>query len=165
MYDVAIAYKEGNIVERDNAESFRWYLNAAESGVVPAMYSVGLRYCQGEIVPQDFNKALFWLNKCQQNGYNDDNGDLSKWIKQINEELSSDHENIRSQTRFKIMVFLFLAILTIFSIYLFKAHNVTSKYISADTQPLAYKERLTAPPVNALSGCCQSNGNLSLSDK
>ncbi len=62
-------YEDGEIITRDNQESFAWYLKAAELGYLSAQYKVGFLYQQGEGVIKDHNKALYWLKKAAESGH------------------------------------------------------------------------------------------------
>ena len=45
----------------DKKQAFKWYLKAAENGLIDAYYYVGNGYKRGEGVQQDSQKALKWL--------------------------------------------------------------------------------------------------------
>lgn len=45
----------------DKKQAFKWYLKAAENGLIDAYYYVGNAYKRGEGVQQDSQKALKWL--------------------------------------------------------------------------------------------------------
>jgi hypothetical protein len=85
MVEVAIAYKDGNLVEENQQEAFNWYKAAAEAGDPNAMFSTGLRYYGfgGLFDPPNLAEALFWFCESLKNGVSDDDGTISGIIAEI----------------------------------------------------------------------------------
>lgn len=64
-------YETGKGVERDSAESFKWWLKAAEQGLAVAQHNVGVAYMVGIGVERDRAKALRWFTKAAEQGDTD----------------------------------------------------------------------------------------------
>ncbi len=59
--NLALIYREGQGVPRDNAEAFKWYLRAANQGTADAQLAAGLMYTEDIGVPKDNVQAYKWL--------------------------------------------------------------------------------------------------------
>ena len=60
QYTLGLMYEEGDSVERNNAESYKWYLRSATQGVAQAQYRLGLLYDFGQGVPRNAAEAAKW---------------------------------------------------------------------------------------------------------
>ena len=56
-------YHNGQGVEQNSEEAFKWHKKAAEQGYAAAQYPVGLMYSKGDGVEQDKEEAIKWLQK------------------------------------------------------------------------------------------------------
>ena len=56
-------------VEQSRREAARWYLRAAEKGMPQAQYNLGVLYAGGIDGPSDKEKALYWLQKADDQGF------------------------------------------------------------------------------------------------
>ena len=67
--NVGYAYKNGDVVPKDDTEAVRWFRLAAEQGSAPGQFSLGRMYADGEGGPQDLAYAymLFDLAAAQGN--------------------------------------------------------------------------------------------------
>lgn len=69
-YQIASVYEWETIYdllpegEHNRDSCFRWYEQAAESGIVPAMVKVGKCYLNGLYTQKDSDKALEWADRC-----------------------------------------------------------------------------------------------------
>ena len=61
-------YTNGQGVERDYAEAFKWYNKAAEDGSAYAQKNVVMSYDVGQGVKQDGAQALKWYTKAAEQG-------------------------------------------------------------------------------------------------
>ena len=55
-------YYSGEGVAKNDAESIKWYLKAAEQGHLTSQNQLGFKYAQGTGVVQDYVEAYKWLN-------------------------------------------------------------------------------------------------------
>ncbi|MBR5430199.1 MAG: sel1 repeat family protein, partial [Firmicutes bacterium] len=62
-------YSKGRGVERDQAESARWYKKAAEQGFAKAQFNLGYDYANGEGVAQDYAEAARWYKQAAEQGH------------------------------------------------------------------------------------------------
>ena len=62
-------YANGEGVQRDDREAFKWYLVAAQKGHADAQFNLGSMYEHGIGVQQDSPKAQEWLTKYSKNKY------------------------------------------------------------------------------------------------
>ena len=60
QYTLGLMYEEGDNVEKNNAESYKWYLRSASQGVAEAQYRLGLLYDFGQGVPKNEAEAAKW---------------------------------------------------------------------------------------------------------
>ena len=61
-------HETGNGVPQDYAESFKWYLQAAEQGFVAAQARLGLCYELGQGVAQDYAESFKWYRQAAEQG-------------------------------------------------------------------------------------------------
>src|ERR1700733_9609995 len=61
MYNLAICYVEGEVMEKNSEKAFYWYQKAAENGVKEAMYNLGKCYLIGEGTENNLEKAFYWV--------------------------------------------------------------------------------------------------------
>ena len=66
--NVGFMYEQAHGVKQDYAESFRWYMKAAEQGNPDAENNVGAAYAHGQGVKQDMTQAITWLTKAADQG-------------------------------------------------------------------------------------------------
>ena len=71
QYGLGLKYGLGEGVEKDYAESTRWYRMAAEQGHAGGQYILGSAYETGSGVERDFNEALRWFRLAAENGDDD----------------------------------------------------------------------------------------------
>ena len=60
---LAIAYLEGNGVEKDLTEAMNWFLKAAEAGDVQSMFNLGAAHWKGDGARQSYAEAVDWWEK------------------------------------------------------------------------------------------------------
>ena len=58
--NIASCYEKGDGVPQDFAKALKWYLCAAEQGLVDAQCNIAQCYEKGNGVPKDTDKALTW---------------------------------------------------------------------------------------------------------
>ena len=63
QYNLALMYDNGDGVEQNDAEAFRWYKKAAEQGHAIAQFNLGVMYDEGQGVNQDYAEAVRWYSK------------------------------------------------------------------------------------------------------
>ena len=68
MQDLAIAFRQGNEVPRDDKQALLWYRKAADAGNVVAMNILGDMYKEGSELKQDYPQALYWYRKAAEAG-------------------------------------------------------------------------------------------------
>lgn len=69
MCQIAYMYAKGMSVKQDYQKAFKWYLEAAESGITNAQYNLGVMYLNGDVKNKiDFKKAQRWLRKAAEQG-------------------------------------------------------------------------------------------------
>ena len=69
MVSLGIAYHQGEGVEKDLNEAFRWVRKAAEAGHDTAIFFVGTSYENGEGVAKDVAEAVRWYRKAAEAGH------------------------------------------------------------------------------------------------
>ncbi len=60
IYELGLAYYEGNSVPQDYEKSFSLFKRAADQDYAPAKYDLGTMYYEGIGVEQDYKKAMQW---------------------------------------------------------------------------------------------------------
>ena len=69
MCQIAYMYAKGMSVKQDYQKAFKWYLEAAESGIANAQYNLGVMYLNGDVKNKiDYRKAQRWLRKATEQG-------------------------------------------------------------------------------------------------
>lgn len=68
MYNLAIAYDEGDGVPTNDTLARQWYTKAAAKGHAKAMYNLAIMYDEGEGTPEDNAKAILWYTKAANAG-------------------------------------------------------------------------------------------------
>ena len=69
QYQLGSIYSTGrNGIEKDDGKAHSWYLKAAESGHVFAMYYLAWMYKRGQGVKEDPEKAFYWFEKAAEKG-------------------------------------------------------------------------------------------------
>lgn len=68
QYNLGVMYENGDEVEQDDFQAFKWYQKAAEQGHAMAQVNLGVMYSLGQGVKQDFNLAKMWTGKGCDNG-------------------------------------------------------------------------------------------------
>ena len=61
MFNIGMAYWQGNGVEENKKEALKWWEKSAETGDSNAQYNLGLTYYIGNVVPIDLIAAKKWL--------------------------------------------------------------------------------------------------------
>ena len=65
----AFDYYFGDGVEINKAESFKWFMKAAEQGHPAAQYQVAMMYMDGEGVTEDSEIAFTWITRSAESGF------------------------------------------------------------------------------------------------
>ena len=60
QYILSLMYESGQGVEKNQKESVKWLILAAESGVPKIQYDLGIRYFYGYGIEQNYNEAAKW---------------------------------------------------------------------------------------------------------
>jgi len=69
QYKLAVRYSSGNGVTKDDAQAFKWFRKAAESGYALGQVSLGLIYREGNYgVKPDAAQAVDWFRKAADQG-------------------------------------------------------------------------------------------------
>ena len=68
QYEIGWMYANGQGVEQDFKEAFKWYQKAADQGDADAQYSLGLMYANGDGLEQDYKEAVKWYQKAADQG-------------------------------------------------------------------------------------------------
>jgi TPR repeat protein len=68
QFDLALDYRFGRGIARDDSEANRWLIRSAEKGHMFAMRLLEEDYLKGEHVTRDTERHLFWLKKCAEAG-------------------------------------------------------------------------------------------------
>ena len=68
-YSLAICYRKGEGVEKDDEEAVKWYRQAAEQGHAAAQYGLGYCYAYGEGVERNDAEAVNWYRKAAEQGH------------------------------------------------------------------------------------------------
>ena len=69
QFQVAVAYKDGVIVQKDFKEALTWYRYAAERGHAFAQFDLGTMYDYGDGVPIDRDEAARWYRRSADQGF------------------------------------------------------------------------------------------------
>ena len=68
---LGIMYDNGQGVDKDPREAFKWYLKAAEQGMPTAQHDIGVKYFQGVGVEQNYQEAAKWWEQAANAGIAD----------------------------------------------------------------------------------------------
>jgi TPR repeat protein len=68
QFHLALMYRNGEGVPKDDREAARWYRRAAEQGFVLAQIALGGMYDDGNGVPEDDREAARWYRKAAEQG-------------------------------------------------------------------------------------------------
>ena len=68
QYEIGWMYANGDGLEQDFKEAFKWYQKAADQGDADAQYSLGLMYANGDGLEQDYKEAVKWYQKAADQG-------------------------------------------------------------------------------------------------
>ena len=68
QFEVAAILGEGRVLEKDAAESARWYERSAAQGFAPAQYRLGNLYEMGSGVDKDLEQARLWYQRAAEAG-------------------------------------------------------------------------------------------------
>lgn len=69
QYNLAILYRQGKGVPRNNKLAFKWFLAAAQQELVAAQFYVGYLFDMGQGTGKDGAKAVQWYKKAAQRGH------------------------------------------------------------------------------------------------
>ena len=69
--NLGFMYKNGEGVEADKSEAFKWFRKAAEQGKARHQHNVGVMYYNGDGVDHDLVKAIQWWRRAAAQGYAD----------------------------------------------------------------------------------------------
>lgn len=67
--DLAVMYRKGHGVRRDNAAAAAWFLLAARQGYARAQNNLAVMFRRGEGVPRDYGKAAAWSRRAAEQGH------------------------------------------------------------------------------------------------
>ncbi|MEO0496679.1 MAG: peptidoglycan-binding protein [Pseudomonadota bacterium] len=68
MFEVALRYTEGRVVDKDSQMAFQWYQKAAEAGLAPAQFRLANFLEKGLGTEQDYDAAIMWYERAVQAG-------------------------------------------------------------------------------------------------
>jgi len=68
LYLIGMIYSEGESVEKNDAEAFKWYKKAAEQGDWDALYALASMYASGRGTKKDEKEAIRWFKKSAELG-------------------------------------------------------------------------------------------------
>ncbi len=85
QFNLGEMYYEGQGVEKDYGDAFKWFSKAAKQRYVKAQYNLGWMYYNGEGIPKDNIYACMWLSVAEVNGYDG----AESLIEDITKEMSS----------------------------------------------------------------------------
>ena len=68
QYNLAVMYKNGRGVPKDEQRAVTWFQEAAVQGDVAAQYNLGVMYDNGQGVPKDEQQAVAWYHKAAEQG-------------------------------------------------------------------------------------------------
>jgi TPR repeat protein len=69
QFALGVMYDDGKGMAQDFSLAFKWYMRAAEQGLVDAQHMVGKFYSTGRGRPQNIYKAYIWFNLAAAGGY------------------------------------------------------------------------------------------------
>ncbi|WP_288144257.1 tetratricopeptide repeat protein, partial [Escherichia coli] len=62
QHSLACMYRDGEGVEVDDEQAFKWCQKSAEQGYAEAQYHLATMYIDGRGVDVDYQQVVFWLN-------------------------------------------------------------------------------------------------------
>lgn len=68
MFEIALRYTEGRVVDKDSQAAFRWYQQAAEAGLAPAQFRLANFLEKGLGTEQDYESAVMWYQRAVEAG-------------------------------------------------------------------------------------------------
>ncbi|MBX9670981.1 MAG: protein kinase [Candidatus Obscuribacterales bacterium] len=68
QFFLAMAQREGEIVEKDEPESMRWLIKSADAGYGQAQFELGTCYDFGDFMEQHTERAVHWYRKAAEQG-------------------------------------------------------------------------------------------------
>lgn len=68
QFEIGAIYTEGQTVEQDLGEAFKWYERAATAGFAPAQYRLGSLYENGRGIAKDLEQARLWYERAAEAG-------------------------------------------------------------------------------------------------
>ena len=86
MGKLALAYLNGDGVEKDEKKALEYMRKAADAGNATAQYNMGIFYFQGQILKKDLDQAQKWMEKAARSGDPDAYGVLNAIRSQKAEE-------------------------------------------------------------------------------
>jgi hypothetical protein len=84
-----MCYANGEGVEENKEEAFKWYEKSAKQNYPFAQYSLAICYEKGEGVEENLEKASYWYKKAYDNGYTECKND----IEELEEKMNSNSSN------------------------------------------------------------------------
>ena len=92
-------YYEGQGVEKDRREAFRWFERAARKGLALAQYNLGMMYADGQGVMQDYSQAVNWYGRAAGQGFAEAQFRLARLYERGLGVTASVPETVRWMTR------------------------------------------------------------------
>ena len=77
IYELGLAYYDGDSVPEDDDKAFELFQKAADQGYEPAQHHIGIMYHEGIGVDQDYRKAFEWVQRAAIQGYSHAQTDLT----------------------------------------------------------------------------------------
>ncbi|MEM1364166.1 MAG: SEL1-like repeat protein, partial [Pseudomonadota bacterium] len=68
MFEVALRYTEGRVVDKDSQLALQWYQQAAEKGLAPAQFRLANFLEKGMGTEQDYDAAVMWYERAVEAG-------------------------------------------------------------------------------------------------
>lgn len=68
QYNLAVCYRDGAGVDKDQEEAFKWFLKASEQGHDLAQYNLAVCYRDGDGVDEDQEESFQWFLKAAEQG-------------------------------------------------------------------------------------------------
>ncbi|MDA9372117.1 sel1 repeat family protein, partial [Porticoccaceae bacterium] len=68
QFDLALMYRNGTEVPRNDKTAVKWYTKAAEQGLAKAQFNLGNMYVNGEGITENDKTAVKWFTKAAEQG-------------------------------------------------------------------------------------------------
>ena len=68
MFNIAVCYEDGYIVDADPKAAFAWYGKAAETGYDLGMFNLARCYMAGIGTPENKEQSFYWMNRVAETG-------------------------------------------------------------------------------------------------